>query len=314
MEIFRQYFLLSAPLFIIVFAGYAVSSARFWRRQWTAIGSKLVFAVALPALLFHMMSRLHELPPVDWRLLVAFFGGCFITFLFGRFIAARYFQMNGVEQSVFALGGVFSNNALLGLPLAKLTLGEAAVPAVALVLVFNALTLWLLVSLSVEWARHGSFDRKGLMKTAANVITNPLVASIVAGTLVSLAGIRFPPLVDTTLEWMSHAAAPAALIVLGMSLSEYGLRRDIEQSAAICAIKLVAQPLVVWLLAIALGLPDLERSVVVLLASIAVGANVYLMSVQFQVLQSVIPSSIVLSTLLAAVTTPTLLALMKALE
>jgi predicted permease len=50
--------------------------------------------------------------------------------------------------------------------------------------------------------------------------------------------------------------------------------------------------------------------VVVLLASLSVGANVYLMSTQFQTLQGPVASSLVLSTLCAAITTPALLALM----
>ncbi len=69
------------------------------------------------------------------------------------------------------------------------------------------------------------------------------------------------------------------------------------------------QPIVVWLLAVALHLPPMETKVVVLLASMSVGANVYLMAVQFQALQAPIAGSLVLSTALAAVTTPLLLAL-----
>ena len=61
------------------------------------------------------------------------------------------FRLDGTQQSVFALGGVFSNNVMLGIPLATITLGEKALPSVALVLVFNALTLWTMVTVSVEW-------------------------------------------------------------------------------------------------------------------------------------------------------------------
>ncbi len=49
----------------------------------------------------------------------------------------------------------------------------------------------------------------------------------------------------------------------------------------------------------------------VLLASIAVGANVYLMSRQFQTLEGPVASSLLLSTGLAAITTPLVLTLMQ---
>lgn len=70
---------------------------------------------------------------------------------------------------------------MIGVPIAKLMLGNAALPSVAIVLVFNALTLWTLVSISVEWSRHGNFSLRDFGKTAINIVTNPLVGSILLG-------------------------------------------------------------------------------------------------------------------------------------
>jgi predicted permease len=114
-----HYALLSAPLFGMVLLGYLLASWSGWQERWTALLSKLVMAVILPALLFHTMSDLHSLPPVNARLLIAFFGGCFIVFLSSRWLAARYFKLDEPAQSVFAMGAIFSNNVLLGLPMAR---------------------------------------------------------------------------------------------------------------------------------------------------------------------------------------------------
>jgi hypothetical protein len=271
--------------------------------------STFVFSVALPAMLFGLMSDFSKLPPVDARLLIAFFGGCLIVFVIGRLVAWKVFALDGVSQSVFALGGVFSNNVLLGLPLAKVALGDAAVPSVALVLVFNALILWTLVTVSVEWARHGSFSAQGFVKTLRSVLTNPIVAAILSGTIFGLTGLPLPDAIRVPVGMVGHAAAPMALIALGMGLAEYGVRAGWRISVTVCAIKLIVQPFVVWALARLLGLPVMETRVVVLLSSIAVGANVYLMSRQFKALEGPIASSLVLSTGLAALTTPLALTL-----
>ncbi|HWO09830.1 MAG TPA: AEC family transporter, partial [Polyangiaceae bacterium] len=204
--------------------------------------------------------------------------------------------------------GVFSNNVLLGLPLARLTLGPQALPSVALVLVFNALTLWTLVTVSIEWARHGSLSLSGLGKTALGVLKNPLIIGILSGTAFALTGLSLPQGVDAALDVVGHAAGPLALLVLGMGISEYGIADGLGVSAAICLLKLIVQPLVVWGLAVVIGLPLIERQAVVLLASMSVGANVYLVSTQFNVLEGPVASSLVLSTLLAALTTPVMLA------
>ncbi|MDY6949474.1 MAG: AEC family transporter, partial [Pseudomonadota bacterium] len=227
MREFWQFFRLSAPLFVIVFAGFGIAKWR-WRREWTALGSKLVFTVALPALLFHMMAGLSRLPPVDTRLLIAFFGGCLLVFFIGRWVAARWFHLDQVAQSVFGLAGIFSNNVLLGVPIARLTLGEQALPSVALVLVFNALTLWTLVTISVEWARHGSFTMVGFGKTTRSVLKNPLVAAIIAGTLFGWSGLELSDWAEATLDSIGKVAAPLALLVLGMGLAEYGFRQGLR--------------------------------------------------------------------------------------
>jgi len=303
---------LAVPLFALVLVGYVLKRFARLPDGWSQRLSWLVFSVALPVMLFRLMSKLSSLPPVDERLLFAYFGSCLLVFAVGRIIAWKLFAMNGVEQSVFALGGIFSNNVMLGLPLSTLILGEAATPSVALILVFNALILWTLVTASVEWARHGSLSLHGGARTLVAVLTNPIVAAIVSGALFGLLGFSIPAPLDFPLSIVGKAAAPLALVALGMGLAEYGIRVGLRISLAISGIKVLLQPLVVWLLARLLDLPPMETQVVVLLASIGVGANVYLMSRQFKVLEGAVAGSLVISTSIAALSTPLILTLVQA--
>jgi malonate transporter len=258
------------------------------------------------------MSDFSSLPRVDPRLLIAYFGSCFIVFALGRFVASRMFGMDGVSQSVFALGGIFANNVLLGVPLAKITLGEASIPVVSLVLVFNALTLWTLATVSVEWARHRELSWSGYLTAAKAVLTNPVVAAILLGTAWGVAAIPLPDALDKTVELVSQAAVPLSLIALGMGLAEYRISEGWRVSVAICVLKLLVQPVIVYLIARLLSLPPLETQVIVMLASLPVGANVYLMSRQFNTLGGPVAASLVLSTAMAAVSTPLILTLTAA--
>jgi predicted permease len=305
---FFQLLLLSTPLFATVGAGYAASRIFKISERVTDVLNKFCYAVLLPATLFRLMSQAHTLPGVDVRLLAAYFGSCLVVFVLGRVVAARMFGFDSTQGSVFALGGVFSNIVLLGLPLAKILLGEAAVPAVALIIVFNALTLWTLVTISIEWGKHGALSLKGIGKTALGVLTNPIVASILLGTLYGYLLGTLPPWIDAPLKWLGTAAAPLVLLVLGMSLSNYPVREGWRPSLAIAMIKVVVQPLAVLLFARLLDLPPTETLAVVLTACMATGVNVYMMARQFGALQPVIASAMVLTTALAAITTPLFLA------
>jgi predicted permease len=310
MDLFLHQFSLALPLFALILVGYLVMRLSGWPVSVSDGLSRFVFTLAIPAMLFRLMSQSRDLHLVDSRLLIAFFGACLIAFILGRLVAWKVFVLDGISQSVFAMGGIFSNCVMLGLPLAKASFGDAVVPPVALVLVFNALILWTLVTVSVEWARHGSFSVKGFTRTVKGVLTNPVVMGILSGTFFSLTGWTLPEAIDSPIAMIAETAPPMSLIALGMGLAEYGMRSGIRISAAICAIKLIVQPLVTWGLACLLGLPKLETQAIVLLSSMAIGINVYLMSRQFNALEGPTASALVLSTLLASITTPLVLALL----
>ena len=280
-----------------------------WPKPVSDSLTRFVFTVAIPALLFRLMSDFSRLPPVDPRLLIAYFGSCFVVSRVGPFDRDARVPHGRRVAIGLRSGGIFANNVMLGVPLAKITLGEASIPVVSLVLVFNALTLWTLATVSVEWARHRTMSWSGYVQAAKAVLSNPIVASILIGTGWGLTAVPLPAVVDGTLELISQAAIPLSLIALGMGLAEYRIREGWRIGATICALKLFVQPAIVYLLARWLALPPLETQAIVMLASLPVGANVYLMSRQFNTLGDRWPRACVISTALAAATTPLILAL-----
>lgn len=301
---------LTAPLFLLVGIGYALSRFGNWPKVVSDALTRFVFAIALPALLFRQMADFSRLPAVDTRLLIAYFGGCGLTYLIARVVAARAFHMNGVAQSVFGMGTVFSNVVLLGIPITKVALGEASLPMTSLILVFNAFILWSTVSVSIEWARHRDVSLRGIARTARDVLRNPIVAAILLGTGYGFTGLPMPELAANTLSLIGTAAVPMSLLVLGMGLAEYGIREGWRQSVAMTALKLCVFPLVVCGLARLIGLPQRETQAIVMVAALPIGANVYLMARQFESIEGPVAAGLVLTTLVAAFTTPLVIALL----
>ncbi|MEN3110256.1 AEC family transporter [Uliginosibacterium paludis] len=311
MSLFIDRLAASSPLFILIFAGFAIARWARWPAGVSEGLTRVVFNLALPAMLFFTLSDFSRLPAVDARLLIAFFGGIFVVFLLARVAGRLLFRLDGVSGSIFALGTIFSNNAMLGLPLARATLGEGAIPSVALVLAFNSLTLWTLVMVSIEWAQHGELSARGFAKTARGVLTNPLILAIMAGALFGLTGLPLPHLVSEPVSMLAQAATPLSLLVLGMGLAEFRIREGLVQSLTVCFLKLLVLPLVVWGIALLLHLPPMETRVVVLLSSMAMGVNVYLMSRQFRAFEGPTAAAMVLSTVFSAAVTPLVLTLIS---
>ncbi len=311
LPLFIRQFELAIPLFILVALGYGLVKGAGWSKTVSDGMNTFVFNLAMPALLFHLMSDLSKLPPVDTRLLAAFFGGCLLTFLLGYFLGGSLFKCDGTAKSILGLGGVFSNNVLIGIPLAKATLGNASIPSVALVLVFNSLTLWSLLSISIEWSKHGSMSIAGFKKTLFAIARNPIIIGILTGSCFGLTGWALPTMLEHTLVQVAEPSAALSLIVLGMGLAEYDVKAGWRQGLLVVLLKLIIQPLVVWFIAIVLGLPMMETKVVVLLASLPVGVNVYLMARQYQRLEGTVAASLVLTTVMSALTTPLFLVLLS---
>jgi predicted permease len=116
-----------------------------------------------------------------------------------------------------------------------------------------------------------------------------------------------PTFIDQTMALLGNAAIPLSLVALGMGLAGFGLAAGWRESAAMSCMKLVVHPLAVYAAARLFALPPLETAAIVMLAALPVGANVYLMSRQFNVLTGPVASAIVVTTALAAATTPIVL-------
>lgn len=306
-----QQLLLSAPLFLLIALGYCLGRFAGWPESVNEGLNRFCFNVAIPCMLFNVMSKFYESPPVDVRLLIAYFGTCFVIYIIGRIVAKSVFRLDSISASVFGLAGIFSNNVMLGIPVAIILLGPSSLASVALVLVFNSLILWTLVTVSVEWAQNGSFSLRGIGKTLVSVLRNPIIIGIFTGFIWSFALHRpVPQFLASPIGMVAQVAAPLTLITLGMSLSRYQIRKGLRESSAIGLLKLVLMPGLIWLLAYLLHLPREESQVVVLLGSMAVGVNVYLMAQKFHVLQGATATSMLLSTILSTVTTPLFMILM----
>ncbi|HZH06994.1 MAG TPA: AEC family transporter [Lautropia sp.] len=303
---------LAFPLYLLILIGYLLARFAGWPKAVPEALSRFVFVVAIPALLFALTSDLSRLPPLDLRVLLAYFGACLLVFVAGRLVAARLFRLDGVGQTVFAMGGIYGNTVMLGLPIARAALGEGAVPTLALVLVTNTLVMWTLVTVSVEWARGGRLTPGGLLRTVRSVVTNPVVAAILLGTGWSLTRLPLPSAVKSTLDLLGQSAVPLALVTVGFGLAAYRIREGIAEAVVLTGLKLVALPFLVWLIARVIGLPPLETQVVVLLASIALGVNVYLMAAEFKTLQGPIGTGLLVSTMVSGLTVPLVLLLTAA--
>ncbi|OCG59737.1 AEC family transporter [Gilliamella sp. GillExp13] len=303
-------FLSTLPLFILILLGYLAVKIGRWQKTVTDSLTKFTFYIAFPIMLFQIMSHFSEQSQIDIKVLFVFFGGSFIVFAFGCFVASKLFKLTGSESTLFAMGGIYTNTVFVGIPIIKMLLGEKAIPIVAIIVIFNALILWTLATISIEFVQMGKFSGRSFIKALKNVSKNPIIIGISTGIVVNYIGLPMPKFINQSTKMVSDMTAPLSLIVLGMGLAEYKIRDKLLITTSICILKLAALPIVTYIMGKLLGLPTLELQVVVLLSSVSIAINCYMMARQFEVLQEPIASSLLISTALSSITTPLILSIM----
>ncbi|OCG69669.1 hypothetical protein A9G43_10505 [Gilliamella sp. Occ3-1] len=303
-------FLSTLPLFILILLGYLAVKIGRWQKTVTDSLTKFTFYIAFPIMLFQIMSHFSEQSQIDIKVLFVFFGGSFIVFAFGCLVASKLFKLTGSESTLFAMGGIYTNTVFVGIPIIKMLLGEKAIPIVAIIVIFNALILWTLATISIEFVQMGKFSGRSFIKALKNVSKNPIIIGIFTGIVVNYIGLPMPKFINQSTKMVSDMTAPLSLIVLGMGLAEYKIRDKLLITTSICILKLAALPIVTYIMGKLLGLPTLELQVVVLLSSVSIAINCYMMARQFEVLQGPIASSLLISTALSSITTPLILSIM----
>jgi malonate transporter and related proteins len=300
--------LIVAPVFALIAAGYAAVLFRFVSETAHKGISEFAFSIAIPALLFRtiVVSEFSGVSP--WRMWGAYYGALALTWIAALILSALLRQRREDREDgvVFAIGSVYGNIVMLGIPLTLSALGNEAAGPMALILSVNTPLLWLCGTLQMELV-----DRKQTASAASLILPvlrdlarNPIMLAIGLGLVWRLTGLGLHPVVDRTVELLAQAGSPAALIALGINLFRFEVKGEMLSVVVMSALKLLAMPAAAFALARMLDLPPLAAGVVVLFAAMPTGANAYIFAVQYQRLVNPVSGAVALGTLLAAVTLP----------
>lgn len=310
--------LIVAPVFALIAAGYASVLFRFVSEGAHKGISEFAFSIAIPALLFRTIV-VSEFPDVSpYRMWGAYYGALALIWIAALLISAclRERREDREDGVVFAIGSVYGNIVMLGIPLVLSALGNEAAGPMSLILSVNTPLLWLCGILQMELVsrkRTGS-PLAVIRPVLADLARNPLMLAIGFGVVWRFTGLGLNPIADKTIGLLAQAGSPAALIALGITLFRFEVKGEMLSVVAMSALKLLAMPAVALVLAKLLNLPPIVTGVVVLFAAMPTGANAYIFAVQYQRLVNPVSGAVAVGTLLAAVTLPVVVMIVAGLK
>lgn len=287
------------PVLALALAGYIAARSGYLQTSETLALSKFTFNLIIPCLLF--VNMVHADIPENFGInfLLAFYAAVLVVYLIAVLVARYWLAADVGMQSVFAMATTYSNTTVVGIPLVLQTLGSDALLPLFLIIATQNLVLF---STGTIVAERDQFDIKALMQSIARLLrqllSSPLTASLIAGLAFNLLQLPLYQPLDARLTLMSEAAIPCALFILGTTLHQYRIGKQIKPALIITALKLVLLPsLMAVSMLVIFDIDPLWAKTAILGAAMPVGISAYVFSIRYNTGQPVVAAASVISTL-----------------
>lgn len=294
------------PVVLLIAIGFIAGRAGWIRAEAIKDLSNLVFMVLTPALLFRTMSTVH-VEQINFKPVAMYFVAALL--LFAGMLAWQGWSR---RSAVLALAVTFGNTVMIGIPLVGLAYGQAGLVTLFTLISVHALVLLTLATVVLEMvaareeraAGQGGQRHMALTVLAAvkSGIIHPVPLPIMVGLLFAQTGLILPEVVDKPLHLLGSAFGPVALVLVGVTLTQVQVGPHLKNALGISLLKNLALPSLVAALGLVSGLGGLPLAVMIVTASLPMGANVYLFAQRYEVAQDLVTASMTVSTVLGLAT------------
>lgn len=306
-------FNLVAPFFGLILLGFAVGRYKRLPEEGLAWLQYFLIFIALPCLFYRLIADkpLSELS--NWGFVVATTLSTYCAFALSFAVGLKYTRGDMPQSVMQGVAGSYSNIGYMGPPLILAALGPSASAPVVLIFVFDNILLFSLIPFLMAVA---GVEKKSLLATGADVawkvVTHPFNVATVLGVAAAYAQFQLPTALDKMTLWLSQAAAPCALFLLGVTVALRPLKAIPGEVPLLVVIKLVLHPLLVWVLLSVLGnFPDNWIFAAVIMAALPPALNIFVISTQYNVGVERASACILVGTLVSMVTLTGFLWLVK---
>lgn len=265
------------PLFLVMVVGFFLKKVGIFTDAFLSSADKFVFKCSLPIMVFLDIANMDLRQQLDIKFVLF----CMLTtcamFLLA-WILGKIFVKNKYSVGAFAQGSARGSAAVIGVALVQNMYGnsgQAPMMILAAVPLFNIFSVIFLtlgdkkIIDDNQNANVNKIDKKALCKKLLKgIITNPIIIGIFAGFIVSAFNIRFPVIINSTLNMLAKTASPIALLSIGGAFSFNSSKSEMGTTIFAVALKLLVFPAIFIPIGTAFGFrEDKLIAIMIMLAS-----------------------------------------------
>ncbi|GIM46654.1 membrane protein [Collibacillus ludicampi] len=220
-------------------------------------------------------------------------------------ILCKLYSLSMEERAGLTMVSTFTNCVNYGLPLVMLAFGKSGLDIAA---VYVIIQMILVNTLGVYFAARSHFTVK---KAVKSVFAMPSVYATLLAVLLRLLHVHLPDTVDKGFTMLSDSYSPVVLSVLGvqmMSVKRVKLPQTYQRAFwAGLFVRLLAAPLLAYVILNVIAVKGLLFSVLLILASMPAAVNAIILAEQFNAAPQCVSKCILWTTLSSFLVLPVIL-------
>jgi len=287
---------------ILIVAAVGVLLQRIFRLDVRTFSQAIIYVLA-PCLIFTNLA-FSDIAISEMLLMVAL--ALLLILCMGAisYVASRLLRLPAKLASVFIITTTFMNAGTFGLPFTDFTLGSNGLAWASIFFVTSAT---MMNSAGIYIATAGAYSPLDALRKLARF---PAIYAIPLALIVRATGFVIPLPILRPIELLSDAAVPTMLLLLGMQIADNGMPQQKGILALSTSLRLLASPLIAWLLASSLGLAGIARDAAIIEAAMPTAVFTAVLAHEFDLDSSFATSAIFASTLLSPLTLTLLISLL----
>ncbi len=292
------------PIFMIIALGWAVREKGFIPPGFFAPANRLVYYLAIPAMIFRAISKASIGENFHGNVLFLTLSAVAVSYGIAWLVCdLRHIPSDRAGTFIQSAG--HGNLGYIGLAVAFYFLGDAGLVKASLIAGFLMILQNILSVLALQFHASGGHSGTGLSGVKgliSSLYRNPVIVSAMAGILVSVLHLPVPKVFQKALDILSGMALPMALLLIGGSLSLGLMRKYLRPVVGAVFIKLVVLPLIGVLLFRGFGISATQYLPALILLASPTATVTYVMAREMHGDPEFAVATISAGTLLSAVT------------
>ncbi|SDH13118.1 hypothetical protein SAMN04487901_11768 [Prevotella communis] len=294
-------------LFVIVVVGYAAGKLRYMGGDFDRKLSSLVINWTCPALILSS-SMTGDLP--DRQYILPLLGISVLTYVVLTALAwgfSRLLTKRIEHRGILSFAMVFGNVGFMGYPVVASIFGHQAVFYAAVLNVVNTFAVFTIGTMMITGG-EGS-DRKRFNKKV--LYSTPMLSAYLSMLIVALGIDNIPGYVSQPLTMIGNITVPAALLIIGSSMSQLPLRALLGTPVvyATTLLRLAVLPLGVHFLCRGLGFDPFVTNINTVVIAMPVATYGTILCLKYGRDTTLIAELTFITTLLSMLTIPLLVIL-----